>query len=132
MWLLLLAALSPAHAKKPAPAPAPAPVPAPVAEDPPPAPAPAPAPPPSRPRPAHKPSPAPVTPTGTVSFEGADAVTLTGTAGRFGPGKVPAGTYSILATFGVGAPTPAGSVTVAAGQTVALRCDDRFKMCKPR
>lgn len=75
----------------------------------------------------------PATPVGngTVRVSGdADSVVLVGNGGRFPPGDVAAGTYSIEASFGGGAPAPAGKVTVTGGQSVTIKCVADFARCK--
>lgn len=69
--------------------------------------------------------------TGTVQLTGdADSVLLVGNGGRFPPGEVPPGTYSIEASFAGGLLAPAGKVTVAAGQTLTIKCLSDFARCK--
>ncbi len=68
---------------------------------------------------------------GSVSVSGdADSILLVGAGGRFPPGEVPAGTYSVEAAFGGGALAPAGKVTVTAGQSVTIKCVADFARCK--
>ena len=45
-------------------------------------------------------------------------------------GDVPAGDYTVEATFGDGAPVVAGRVRVVAGGTVLIRCDSSFERCR--
>jgi serine/threonine protein kinase len=111
----VIAAPEPTPAPTPKPVTSPKPAPAPTV-----APAPAPAPPPPAPALAR------------VTASGAKSVELTGRAGTFPPGKVPAGTYTIRAVFGHDAPVTAGEITVAAGENVTLVCNDRFKRCMPQ
>ena len=54
---------------------------------------------------------------------------LVGSAGSFRTGPVPAGDYTIKATF-AGVTNSAGSISLAAGQSVALRCDADFATCE--
>ncbi len=98
-------------APAPAPAPEPAPAPAPEAE-----------------------APAPAVPKGVVSFSGdAVSVKLVGDAGTFGAGSVPAGRYSVLASFGEGQPlTSVGTVSVAEGDAVSVVCRGAFLVCRPQ
>ncbi len=131
-------------APAPLPVPEPAPAPEPVVVAPTPAPAPTPAAP--RPKPTVSPAPAPapapvpvpVAPApapaaGRVVVQGsAKSVELSGRTGTFPPGKVPAGTYTIRAVFGHDAAVTAGEITVNAGETITLMCNDRFKRCMPR
>jgi hypothetical protein len=107
----------------PAPEPIPAPTPRPVAS---PKPAPAPV---VAPTPA-PPPPAPAM--ARVTMSGAKSVELSGRAGTFPPGKIPAGTYTIRAVFGHDAPVTAGEITLTGGETVTLVCNDRFKRCMPQ
>jgi serine/threonine-protein kinase len=103
------------------PDPAPRPAPAPVAA----APAPAPA-----PEPVPEPPPAPALPaTGRLAVTGDAAEVVFKSGGQtFQAGEVPAGSYSIEASFGAGL-VPAGKVTVPAGGAVTLRCVASFKRC---
>jgi hypothetical protein len=64
-----------------------------------------------------------------VVLQGAKSVDLSGRAGTFGAGRVPAGTYTIKAVFGHDDAVVAGEVTVVAGETVTLVCNERFKRC---
>jgi hypothetical protein len=67
-----------------------------------------------------------------VTFEGADTIELSGAAGRFSGGTIPAGSYAIRASFDGAAPVAAGTVDVGSGARVKLRCDARFKRCLPQ
>lgn len=58
-------------------------------------------------------------------------VLLEGAGGAFSPGQIPAGDYAITADFGAGRKT-AGSVTVNAGQVVAVRCSTGGGRCVAR
>jgi serine/threonine protein kinase len=81
------------------------------------------------------PAPEPVTPKGTIRLAGgASAITLIGSDGAsFPSGSVPPGTYRIQAAFPEkGTASNAGSVTVAAGQSVSLTCNEAFKLCSGR
>jgi hypothetical protein len=116
----------PAPKPEPKPAPKPEPQPAPKPE---PQPAPKPEPQPA-PEPAPAPKPAPTSGGGTVSLQGdATKVRLQSDQGSFPLGSVPAGTYSISAWFGGDAPVPAGTVTVAEGEQVTLRCSSLMLRC---
>jgi hypothetical protein len=64
-----------------------------------------------------------------VVLQGAKSVELSGRSGTFPAGRVPAGTYTVKAVFGHDAPVVAGEVTVVAGETVTLVCNERFKRC---
>ncbi len=123
---------APQPAPKPAPQPAPQPAPKPEpkpAPKPEPQPAPKPEPQPA-PEPAPAPKPAPTSGGGTVSLQGdATKVRLQSDQGSFPLGSVPAGTYSISAWFGGDAPVPAGTVTVAEGEQVTLRCSSLMLRC---
>jgi serine/threonine protein kinase len=118
----------PAPVEPPAPeVPAPGPV---VAPGPVPAPRPVPAPGPVRPVPAPEAS----SPKASFRVEGdAKAVWLVDSVGRYPPGAVVGvGRYSILADFGVGEPSPAGSVSLTSGQTAILKCSSALMLCRPQ
>ncbi len=51
-------------------------------------------------------------------------------AGRFGPGRVPAGAYTVKADFGEGELMVAGQVQVVAGKDLVLSCDEMFTRCQ--
>jgi tRNA A-37 threonylcarbamoyl transferase component Bud32 len=70
---------------------------------------------------------------GSVRVTGdAASVSLVGADGRaYGPGPVPAGSYSVQADFGAG-PLASGTVQVKAGGSVVLSCSAAFGMCKVR
>jgi len=112
-----------------APTPTPAPPPKPVVASPKPSVSPVPAP---VPAPAPAPEPAPAPATGRVVAQGARSVELSGRSGTYPPGKVPVGTYTIRAVFGHDAAVTAGEITVGAGETVTLVCNERFKRCMPK
>jgi 3-oxoacyl-ACP reductase-like protein len=88
------------------------------------------------------PAPAPVAPVAVearaepaapASFRaGGDAtgVVLVANGKRYSPGEVPPGTYTIEASFGGQAPTAAGSITLAAGQSVTIQCNGAFMKCR--
>ena len=68
--------------------------------------------------------------TGRVVLSGDATVQLTGYDGRAHvPGALPAGEYKIVVTFPGGDPIPSGTLSVAAGGVVKLRCDAMFKRC---
>ena len=120
----------------PAPPPAPEPEPAPPApaqpapSSPTPAPAPAPAPVPVQ-APAPVPS-APVSPPrAVVRFAGADAVVLVRDGRRFSLPSVPAGAYTVMATFD-GAEVPAGTVEVPPSGDVTVACQAMMRRCAIR
>ena len=71
----------------------------------------------------------PSVPTGTVKLVGADSIILSRGSERYGPGPVPAGTYTITASWD-GHASGAGSVTVKSGATVTVRCDPDFLTCE--
>ena len=95
-----------------------------------------PATPPPDPQPATPPpdpEPAAPAPThATVSFTGADSLTLEEVdfRHRFSAGQVPPGRYRILAGFSGAEPVSAGELTLAAGQRVSLECDPDFRRCR--
>lgn len=60
----------------------------------------------------------------------ADAVFLVAGGKRYSPGDLPAGTYTIEASFGGQAPTAAGSITLSAGQTATVKCNGSFMKCR--
>jgi len=77
------------------------------------------------------PAPAVAPANASVSISGdADSVTLVGTAGRFPPGDVPPGAYTIEAAFAGGPAAPAGKITVTSGQSVTVKCVSDFARCK--
>jgi hypothetical protein len=66
---------------------------------------------------------------------GGDAagVRLVGQAGNFPAGSVPAGSYTIMATFADGAPpTAAGSVQVTEGSSLQIHCQSAFMACRTK
>lgn len=89
-------------------------------------------PPPAPPEPVKPPpAPPPAPPKGTVRAEGDPAaLRLVGAGGSFPPGKVPAGSYDVHASFDGGAEVNVGRVDVLAGQTVVLRCKKAFVRCQ--
>jgi hypothetical protein len=77
--------------------------------------------------PAAQPAATPVP--GRLSVTGdASRVVFSAAGASFGPGEVPAGSYSVEADFGAGM-VPAGKVTVGEGAAVTLRCVASFKRC---
>ncbi len=88
----------------------------------------------SPPAPRDEPPPqAEAAPSGRVVVTGeARSVRLFGGGTSFGPGAVPAGTYSVKADFGDGALSAAGSVTVPANGVVTLSCRAGLKRCVTR
>lgn len=84
--------------------------------------------------PPPQPQPAPVaaTPsTGRVVVRGdAEEVRLVSGATRLPPGDVPPGSYTVEARFPGRSLATAGRVTIAAGQTVTLTCDQSFAVCR--
>ena len=75
-------------------------------------------------------APAPRQDLGTVVVEGEGAtVTLTGEAGTFSPGKVPAGSYQVDASFG-GSKVSVGRLVVVAGQAHSIRCVAAMRLCR--
>jgi outer membrane biosynthesis protein TonB len=103
------------------------PPPPPVVEpEPPPPPVPAEAPKP-------KPKPKPSTPSGRFIVEGdAEVVALVAGDKRYPPGKVPAGKYTIEATFPGRGAVSAGTVTVPADGEVTVSCSRAFARCTTR
>jgi hypothetical protein len=68
-----------------------------------------------------------------ASFEVAgDAVrvVLAGASGRFEAGPVPAGSYTIEATFADGTPVIAGNAVVAGTQRIRVTCSSMFARCE--
>jgi len=57
---------------------------------------------------------------------------LVGSAGTLEPGRVPAGTYSLQGRFDGAVYTPAGSVTVHAGEVVTVVCRSGLRRCTSR
>ena len=74
------------------------------------------------------------TPMTRVDLTGdANLVMLRGTGGIHRlPGRVPAGTYSIRATFDGEVSESVGSVTVVQDRPVTLECDSFFRTCSPK
>jgi serine/threonine-protein kinase len=91
---------------------------------------------PEAPRPAPvvsvAPASAPVAPSGTVTVSGDATVALLGPMGRVGPGRVPAGTWTVLATFPGRPEVEAGTVQVRDGSTTQIDCVASFQLCKVR
>ena len=59
-------------------------------------------------------------------------IELVGAAGRFPPGAVPAGRYTVEARFAGAPAVDAGSIQVAEGAVVRLSCRAALKRCIPR
>ncbi len=75
----------------------------------------------------------PVTGEGLVMVVGAvSRLRLMGPKGTFGPGVIPAGTYTIQATFDGGAPRMAGTVSVGDGDRIQLMCSAGSHRCTRR
>jgi hypothetical protein len=51
---------------------------------------------------------------------------------RYGPGRVPAGSYTIEATFPGRGTLQAGTVRVVAGKTATVSCNAAFARCEAR
>jgi len=62
----------------------------------------------------------------------ATRVRLMGSSGTFGAGSLPAGSYTIQATFPGFDPRMAGAVEVNNGDVVSLMCSSSTKSCRPR
>lgn len=70
---------------------------------------------------------------GTVTVTGgASKVRLVGSKGAFAPGKVPAGSYVIQATFPGGAERAAGKINVTAGGKHTITCSRATEKCTTR
>ncbi len=68
---------------------------------------------------------------GMVRLSGtATTIWLNGAAGRFPPGPVPAGLYTIEAIFPAEVVPDAGQVQVVAGQELRIKCDATFVGCQ--
>jgi len=67
-----------------------------------------------------------------VSAGDASRVRLIGSNGTFGSGTVPAGNYTIQATFKDGVPRMAGTVKVADGQRIVIICKAAGQRCIQR
>jgi len=112
-----------------APAAVPAPArPAPKPATPPPQDKPAPE---SAPKVEPKPEPPPeaAPKTGHVAVQGIERAWLVNSAGRFPPGDVPPGTYSVKAFFDGTEAVPAGQITVVAGGRHVLKCSATLTVC---
>ncbi len=80
----------------------------------------------SEPEPTSEPAgPAPA----IVRQSGADVLALVSASGRFPPGEVPPGRYTVEATFG-DATVTALQIHLSAGEQVTITCDASFKMCR--
>ena len=78
-------------------------------------------------------TPEPVTGKGQVVVAGdASRVRLIGSNGTFGHGTVPAGSYTIQATFRGGDPRMAGTVKVSDGQRIMIVCKASGQRCVQR
>jgi serine/threonine-protein kinase len=99
-------------------------------------PAPSPAPSPKvLPSPAPAPDPVPLRPTGFISFDGAvlDPELEDRSGAVFGPGELPAGIYTVRASFGPEQPrVVVAEVEVRPQQRLRMRCDRSFQKCSPR
>lgn len=69
-------------------------------------------------------------PAGEVQVDSAVPVRLKGPDGLAEPGRVPEGRYSVQASFAHGAWTDTVTIRVAEGETVRVRCDQRFRRCR--
>ncbi|MFH1466478.1 MAG: hypothetical protein ABIO70_18990, partial [Pseudomonadota bacterium] len=73
----------------------------------------------------------PAAASGQVAVTGdAEVVVLVSAAGRFPPGEIPAGSYTVEARFPGRGQVQAGRVQVAAGASVKLNCDSGFALCR--
>jgi serine/threonine protein kinase len=79
--------------------------------------------------PAPKPAEPAAATTGTVSTDGGVRIWLVGANGRFPPGEVPPGAYTIKAFFDPMSSTDAGSITVKAGQSAKVTCSKAMGIC---
>lgn len=83
-----------------------------------------------KPRPSVEASPEPAPSVVTVTGD-ATSVTFTRGDESYGPGPMPAGHYLIHASFeGLAEATVAGTIDVAPGQELQLRCTSGFDQCK--
>ncbi len=122
---------APEPVREPAPEPDPAPEPEVVAAAPEPVVAPrSPRPREAPPQPLPEPPPVAPSPVGTVVVAGDAAVSLSGAGGRRAPGEVPAGTWTVLASFGDAPEAEVLQITVRPGQRVGVRCVSAFRLCK--
>ena len=69
---------------------------------------------------------------GQVVIAGDARVRLVGSNGTFGSGTVPAGSYTIQATFEGGDPRMAGTVKVANGERIIIICKTAGQRCVQR
>jgi eukaryotic-like serine/threonine-protein kinase len=67
----------------------------------------------------------------TLAVEGGGLVRFVRDGVAHRPGAVQPGTYAINATFGGAQPRPAGSVTIAEGESITLHCNALLKTCAP-
>ncbi len=73
------------------------------------------------------------TPATRVTFSGEYFnVALVGEAGRFGTGSVPAGRYTIRASFDGSTEIDAGYISIRDGEQVEVSCDAQFEQCRRR
>jgi len=85
------------------------------------------------PAPVDEPAPPPTgDPTGSFTASGDAQVWLERSGKRWPAGRLPPGTYSLLAKFDDGEPRAVSEVTVAADETVVIECSAKFKRCKVR
>ena len=87
------------------------------------------------PAPAPAPDPAPLRPTGFISFDGAvlDPELEDRSGAVFSPGELPAGIYTVRASFGPEQPrVVVAEVEVRPQQRLRMRCDRSFQKCSPR
>lgn len=64
-----------------------------------------------------------------MSATGGVRIWLVGAGGRFPPGDVPPGTYTIKAFFDPMSSVDAGSVTVKAGGSHTIQCSKAMSIC---
>jgi len=67
-----------------------------------------------------------------IVMGGASRVQLMGAKGTFGAGTVPAGSYTIQATFSGSDPRMAGTVEVNNGQRIIVMCSETTQKCAQR
>jgi cytoskeletal protein RodZ len=78
-------------------------------------------------RPTARPAPKPA----RITVKGdASELFLLGSAGRFSPGELPAGSYTVQARFEGRGLVEAGQVELSPGAQVTLTCDSGFALCK--
>ena len=81
------------------------------------------------PEPVFAPEPVAAPTTATVAVEGGIRVWLVGSEGRFPPGEVPPGSYTIKAFFDPMQPLDAGSFSAKAGDTLTVKCSTAMARC---